>query len=180
MRAALARLPAGTRRFEDALDDGTPLVVAITTRADGSATFDFTGSGPVHPRQPQRQSRHRGKRGHLLSALLAGRTHPAQRRSARARGNRSSRPGRCSTLPATLTPRRCPAVGGGNVETSQRLVDVILSARSALAAASQGTMNNLLFGRGGGRMAFGYYETIGGGAGADRGLHRRERRPRRT
>ena len=50
---------------------------------------------------------------------------------------------------------------GGNVETSQRVVDVLLGAL-ALAAASQGTMNNLLFGDG----SFGYYETICGGAGA--------------
>ena len=54
-----------------------------------------------------------------------------------------------------------PAVAGGNVETSQRVVDVILGA-FGLAAASQGTMNNLLFGN----ESFGYYETICGGAGA--------------
>jgi len=53
------------------------------------------------------------------------------------------------------------AVVGGNVETSQRVVDVLLGALG-LAAASQGTMNNLLFGDG----QFGYYETICGGAGA--------------
>ncbi len=50
---------------------------------------------------------------------------------------------------------------GGNVETSQRVVDVLLGALG-LAAASQGTMNNLLFGD----ATFGYYETICGGAGA--------------
>jgi 5-oxoprolinase (ATP-hydrolysing) len=55
----------------------------------------------------------------------------------------------------------CPAVVGGNVETSQRVVDVLLGA-FGLAAASQGTMNNLLFGD----DTFGYYETICGGAGA--------------
>jgi 5-oxoprolinase (ATP-hydrolysing) len=52
-------------------------------------------------------------------------------------------------------------VVGGNVETSQRLVDALLGALS-LAAASQGTMNNVLFGD----ATFGYYETICGGAGA--------------
>jgi 5-oxoprolinase (ATP-hydrolysing) len=55
----------------------------------------------------------------------------------------------------------CPAVVGGNVETSQRVVDVLLGALG-LAAASQGTMNNLLFGD----ATFGYYETICGGSGA--------------
>jgi 5-oxoprolinase (ATP-hydrolysing) len=54
-----------------------------------------------------------------------------------------------------------PAVAGGNVETSQRVVDCLLGALD-LAAASQGTMNNFLFGN----ASFGYYETIGGGSGA--------------
>jgi 5-oxoprolinase (ATP-hydrolysing) len=54
-----------------------------------------------------------------------------------------------------------PAVAGGNVETSQRVVDCLLGA-FGLAACSQGTMNNFLFGDG----TFGYYETICGGAGA--------------
>ncbi|HLE85470.1 MAG TPA: hydantoinase B/oxoprolinase family protein, partial [Thermoanaerobaculia bacterium] len=54
-----------------------------------------------------------------------------------------------------------PAVVGGNVETSQRLVDTLLKALR-LAACSQGTMNNVLFGT----ARFGYYETVCGGAGA--------------
>jgi 5-oxoprolinase (ATP-hydrolysing) len=56
---------------------------------------------------------------------------------------------------------RTAAVVGGNVETSQRVVDVLLGALG-LAAASQGTMNNVVFGN----ESFGYYETICGGAGA--------------
>jgi 5-oxoprolinase (ATP-hydrolysing) len=59
------------------------------------------------------------------------------------------------------TPETTPAVAGGNVETSQRVVDVLLGALG-LAGASQGTMNNLLFGD----TTFGYYETICGGSGA--------------
>ena len=55
----------------------------------------------------------------------------------------------------------CPAVVGGNVETSQRVVDTLLKALG-LQACSQGTMNNLLFGN----AHFGYYETVCGGAGA--------------
>ena len=50
---------------------------------------------------------------------------------------------------------------GGNVETSQRVVDTLLRALG-LAAGSQGTMNNLLFGD----PRFAYYETIAGGCGA--------------
>jgi len=60
-----------------------------------------------------------------------------------------------------LDPPAGCAVVGGNVETSQRVVDVLLGALQ-LAAASQGTMNNVSFGD----ESFGYYETIAGGSGA--------------
>jgi 5-oxoprolinase (ATP-hydrolysing) len=58
-----------------------------------------------------------------------------------------------------------PAVFGGNVEVSQRLVDTLLLAFEA-AACSQGTMNNFVMGD----EARSYYETIGGGAGAVKGF----------
>lgn len=58
-------------------------------------------------------------------------------------------------------PEEAPAVVGGNVETSQRLVDTLIKALGLLACG-QGTMNNLIFGN----PRFGYYETICGGAGA--------------
>ena len=60
------------------------------------------------------------------------------------------------------------AVVGGNVETSQRIVDALLLALSdvlELPAQSHGTMNNVSFGN----TKFTYYETLGGGAGATRG-----------
>jgi 5-oxoprolinase (ATP-hydrolysing) len=57
-----------------------------------------------------------------------------------------------------------PAVVGGNVEVSQRLVDTLFRALG-VQACSQGTMNNFLFGN----ERFGYYETIGGGSGAGDG-----------
>jgi 5-oxoprolinase (ATP-hydrolysing) len=63
--------------------------------------------------------------------------------------------------PEQADPSRSAAVVGGNVETSQRVVDTLLGALG-VAAASQGTMNNLTFGD----ETFGYYETICGGAGA--------------
>jgi 5-oxoprolinase (ATP-hydrolysing) len=66
---------------------------------------------------------------------------------------------------SVLDPSPGAAVCGGNVETSQRVVDVLLGALG-LAAASQGTMNNLTFGDAG----LGYYETIAGGAGAGPGF----------
>jgi 5-oxoprolinase (ATP-hydrolysing) len=64
-----------------------------------------------------------------------------------------------------LNPAPGAAVAGGNVETSQRVVDVLLGAL-ACAAASQGTMNNVSFGQ----ATFGYYETVCGGAGAGPGF----------
>lgn len=62
-----------------------------------------------------------------------------------------------------LNPSDEAAVVGGNVLTSQRVVDVILKAFQ-VCAASQGCMNNITFGD----ENIGYYETIGGGAGAVR------------
>jgi 5-oxoprolinase (ATP-hydrolysing) len=64
-----------------------------------------------------------------------------------------------------LDPPAGSAVVGGNVETSQRIVDVLLGALGRVAA-SQGTMNNVTFGD----ASFGYYETLGGGAGAGEGF----------
>jgi len=77
-----------------------------------------------------------------------------------------------------LNPQYPAAVAAGNVETTQRVVDSILGAMaqidsSIVPAASQGTMNNLAIGgelAGDGGM-FSFYETIGGGAGAAKGIH---------
>lgn len=55
---------------------------------------------------------------------------------------------------------------GGNVLTSQRVVDVVLRAFGA-CAASQGCMNNVTLGT----EEWGYYETVAGGSGAVRGFH---------
>jgi N-methylhydantoinase B len=84
-------------------------------------------------------------------------------------------PVRLLTRPGTLVDARYPApVAAGNVETSQRLVDVLLGAFARvlperIPAASSGTMSNLSFGgaRANGE-AYTYYETIAGGAGASR------------
>ena len=66
-----------------------------------------------------------------------------------------------------LNPSPRAAVVGGNVETSQRVVDVLYGALE-VAAASQGTMNNFLFGREDGKGQQ-YYETVAGGSGAIEG-----------
>jgi len=77
----------------------------------------------------------------------------------------------------TIVNARHPAaVAGGNVETSQRITDVVLGALAkalpdVIPAASQGTMNNVTLG--GARAdgsAFAYYETMGGGMGGRKGL----------
>jgi N-methylhydantoinase B len=75
-----------------------------------------------------------------------------------------------------LDPGPPHAVGGGNVETSQRVVDVVFGALALalpgrIPAASQGTMNNIMFGGRDPRTgaAFAYYETLGGGLGAGPG-----------
>lgn len=59
-----------------------------------------------------------------------------------------------------LSPREGAAVVGGNVLTSQRVVDLIFKVFK-VCAASQGCMNNVTFGN----SKYGYYETVGGGAG---------------
>ena len=78
--------------------------------------------------------------------------------------------------------QRPSAVAGGNVETSQRITDVVLGALGRalpdrLPAASQGTMNNITLGgetlrrdANGRAVPFAYYETMGGGMGARKGL----------
>jgi N-methylhydantoinase B len=74
---------------------------------------------------------------------------------------------------SVLNPGPGAAVAAGNVETSQRVVDLVLAALAGarpggLPASSQGTMNNVLVGGqdpATGRR-FTYYETLGGGAGA--------------
>ena len=68
-----------------------------------------------------------------------------------------------------LNPNNKAAVVGGNVETSQRVTDVLLGALG-IAAASQGTMNNFVFGNldNSGKQ---YYETIAGGSGATEDSH---------
>jgi N-methylhydantoinase B len=82
------------------------------------------------------------------------------------------RPIRVIAPEGTVVNARPPAaMAAGNVETSQRITDVLLGALAKAAperipAASSGTMNNLSFGGGSAERAFAYYETIAGGMGA--------------
>jgi len=157
-RLALSRFPAGEHRFVDHLDDGSPISVTITI-GDGRARVDFTGTGPVLA------SNLNANRAIVTAALLyvfrCLINEDVPLNSGVLDVIDLELPECLLNPPAKPDPADCPAVVGGNVETSQRVVDVLLGALGR-AAASQGTMNNLTFGD----KTFGYYETICGGSGA--------------
>lgn len=147
-------------KANDFLDDGSEIVLRLTIdRRDGSAIFDFTGTGPE-----------------LWGNLNAPRavTHSAILYSLRCLIDQEIPLNQGCLNPiqviiedgSLLAPSENAAVVGGNVLTSQRITDVILKAFRA-CAASQGCMNNFTFGN----ENFGYYETIGGGAGAGPDWH---------
>jgi 5-oxoprolinase (ATP-hydrolysing) len=158
VRTALGRFPRGRRAFTDRLDDGSPISVAIDLQGD-SATFDFTGTGPVLA--GNLNANRAIVTAAVLYVLRCLLDEDVPLNQGVLKPVRIILP-ECLLNPSPgTTPAESPAVVGGNVETSQRVVDVLLGALE-LAAASQGTMNNLLFGDG----TFGYYETICGGSGA--------------
>ncbi|PNP48930.1 hypothetical protein TGAMA5MH_00088 [Trichoderma gamsii] len=149
----------------DYMDDGTPITLSISISPDGSAVFDFTGTGP-----------------HVLGNTNApiAITHSAIIYCLRCLVSSSIPLNQGCLTPikivipegTILTPGDGLAVVGGNVLTSQRVTDVVLRAFNA-CAASQGCCNNLTFGTGGKdpvtgehKEGFGYYETIAGGSGA--------------
>ncbi len=145
---------------QDYLDDGSPIVLKITIdRRDGSAVFDFTGTGPElygNLNAPQAVTN---------SAILYGLRCLIPQDIPLNQG--CLNPIKVIVPEGTLlSPSEHAAVVGGNVLTSQRITDVILRAFHA-CAASQGCTNNFTFGN----ERFGYYETIGGGAGAGASWH---------
>jgi N-methylhydantoinase B len=171
MKAALAKLKDGTYAAEDFLDDDgfgsgpLPLRVAITTRR-GRARVDFTGSapqvrGPVNANYAITLS----AVFYVMKCLGAAAVPPNEG---------LMRAVEVIAPPGSVVNAHEPAaVAGGNVETSQRLVDVLFKALAQAApgripAASSGSMSNLTLGGydSARRRAFSYYETIAGGAGA--------------
>lgn len=176
MRLALAAIPNGIYKFNDHLDGGSPIAVTITIDGD-SAVVDFTGTGPVihAPTNQQPSDASRSPGGYNLNAnraivsaavlyvfrCLINEDIPLN--SGVLAPVKIVLPECLLNPPEYDDPAKCAAIVGGNVETSQRVVDVLLAALGA-AAASQGTMNNLTFGD----DTFGYYETICGGSGATR------------
>ena len=137
---------------EDFLDDGTKIVLSIQIdRVNGSAVFDFTGTGPeIYGNLNAPPAVTASAIIYCLRCLLPDIDIPLNQGCLA--------PIQIITPPGTiLNPSAGAAVVGGNVLTSQRVTDVVLKAFKA-CAASQGCMNNLTFGDD--RM--GYYETIAG------------------
>jgi N-methylhydantoinase B len=181
MRAFLLRVPPGQYRAEDFLDnDGITaqsVKIAVTlTFANQQwsrspdrgavATVDFTGSDPqVEGSVNAVEAITYSACFYVFRCLLADDV-PATAGL--------MRPIRVIAPQGTIVNARPPAaVAGGNVETSQRIVDVLLRALSKaipdrIPAAASGTMNNLTIGGVDPRTGrpFAYYETIAGGMGA--------------
>ncbi|XP_074059206.1 5-oxoprolinase [Macrotis lagotis] len=147
---------------EDHMDDGSPIRLLVKINpVQGSAIIDFSGTGP------EVFGNLNAPRAITLSALiyclrcLVGQDIPLNQGCLA--------PVQVVIPPGSiLDPSPDAAVVGGNVLTSQRVVDVILAAFGA-CAASQGCMNNVTLGN----AHMGYYETVAGGAGAGPGWHGR-------
>ncbi|MGD0962777.1 MAG: hydantoinase B/oxoprolinase family protein [Candidatus Acidiferrales bacterium] len=177
MRALLHGIPRGTFRAADYLDnDGIgskPLKIAVAIRIRGGrAEVDFTGSAPQCAGSVNAVAAITESAVLYVFRCLLDEQVPAT--------SGLMRPIRVIAPEGTIVNARMPcAVAGGNVETSQRIVDTLLRALARaiperIPAASQGTMNNLAFGGidtrlGRGNVPFAYYETMGGGMGAGLG-----------
>jgi N-methylhydantoinase B len=189
MAAFVAKVPAGVYRAEDFLDnDGvsdTPVRISVTvtvheqparassprqrTRAGVLAApkviVDFTGSDPQVEGSVNAVEAITYSACFYVFRCLVQEDVPAT--AGLMRGVRVVAPR------GTVVNARPPAaVAGGNVETSQRIVDVLLRALAQavperIPAAASGTMNNLTIGGTDPRTGepFAYYETIAGGMG---------------
>jgi N-methylhydantoinase B/oxoprolinase/acetone carboxylase alpha subunit len=169
MQAAIRRLPRGVYRFEDCLDnDGItdqPVWIGVAiTIANGRAVADFSASAP------QVQGSVNANFAVTLAATMYVFRCLIQDDVPFTAG--ILRPIRVIAPEGSVVNARPPAaMAAGNVETSQRITDVLLGALAKAAperipTASSGTMNNLSFGGGSAKSAFAYYETIAGGMGA--------------
>lgn len=154
----LAMFEPGVYHAEESLDDGTLLKVKVNLSEMGAA-FDFTGTSPTHP--GNLNATPAIVHSVVLYVLRLLLTDSIPLNEGLLEHVRITLPF-CMLNPVfDMEPDRCPAVVGGNVETSQRLVDLLLKALNVMAC-SQGTMNNLIFGN----DRISYYETVCGGAGA--------------
>lgn len=170
LRSVAERMGTNELSAVDYLDDGSPICLAVKIDpVSGSAVFDFAGTGCE-------------VRGNLNAPVSV--VHSAIIYCMRAMLDMEIPLNAGCLVPleiktpskSLLAPSRTAAVCGGNVLTSQRIVDVVLKAFRA-CAASQGCTNNLTFGAGGKDKegnaipGWGYYETIAGGSGAGLGWH---------
>jgi len=162
VRAALRRLPQGRHEAEERLDDGALLRVTIELGGE-TARFDFAGTAGVHP--GNMNATPAIVRSVVLYVLRLVVDEPLPLNEGFLRPVSLAIPEGLLNPGFASDPRAAPAIVGGNVETSQRLVDTLLKALG-LVACSQGTMNNVSFGT----EAFGYYETVCGGCGAGPGF----------
>lgn len=170
-RAALAALPDGEWVAEDHLDSTgaapaqqSAAVIRCRVRVAGdSIELDFDGSAE------QSAGNTNAVRAVTVSAVafvLRSVIDPELPATAGAMA-----PVTVRTVPGTVVDARYPAaVGAGNVEVSQRVVDVVTRALAGavpdrVGAASQGTMNNILIGANSSSGSWVYYETVGGGQG---------------
>jgi N-methylhydantoinase B len=171
MRHTIREIPDGVYEAEDALDDDgisntpVPIVVRVTVRGE-SALVDFHGSSPqVVGAINAVEAITVSAVSYVFRCLVQGDV-PASAGL--------MEPIKVIAPAGTVVNANPPAsVAGGNVETSQRIVDVLFKALAQaipgrIPAASQGTMNNLTIGGLDSRTGqeFSYYETVAGGAGA--------------
>ena len=126
MRQALPRLTPGRYEFVDHLDDGTPIAVAITIDGDKAAASTSPAPAGVLPGNLN------ANRAIVTAAvmyclrLLLAEDIPLNQGRAGAGADHAARG--LLNPPERRTPADCPAMVGGNVETSQRVVDVLLGA----------------------------------------------------
>ena len=166
VRAAVRAMPDGTWSAVDLLESAGDAEIHATVTIDGDQFIADLSATAAQVQAPCNAVRAvTVSAAQFVLRMLADPDAPANDGALRCLTVR--------TRPGTLVDARFPApVATGNVETGQRIVDVLLAALAPalpdrVPAASQGTMNNLLIGAAGGAgAAYGYYETIGGGEGA--------------
>jgi N-methylhydantoinase B len=171
MRHAIGAIPDGSYKAADALDDDgisageVPIRVRITIKGD-RARVDFTGTAPQVSGAVNAVEAITASAVSYVFRCLVGGDIPASAGL--------MEPIEVIAPQGTVVNAAHPAsVAGGNVETSQRVVDVVFRALAQaipdrIPAASQGTMNNLTMGGIDPRTGaeFSYYETVAGGMGA--------------
>lgn len=171
MRRAIGAIPDGVYEAEDSLDDDgvssseIPIRVRVSIKGD-RACVDFTGSAPQAAGAVNAVEAITVSAVSYVFRCLVGSGVPASAGL--------MEPLEVTVPPDTVVNAVHPAsVAGGNVETSQRIVDVLFRALAQaipdrIPAASQGTMNNLTIGGIDPRTGkeFSYYETVAGGMGA--------------